>query len=355
MKHVLPFLLLAACWRRDDWDPYIAYTERTRGLELLEEVEHEVVTPAKLLVGAGALSNERAAELQSTLGRLGFFAPTDDLVALDAEQFGTNIGGYYKDGRIQVVEGSSWSLVVHEVVHALQDQHFAAFARELSTTDAVLAHAALFEGDAQLVQIAFEKTPLDVDVDRAGLIDTSSAERYARDALGKWTGPDWFVRRSAFVYGFGARYAAEVYAREGGNEGLDRRLRDAPPATTQEVLRAGLELDAVEPVGTAWSDATEVDSLGEWMCRILLGRAIPDADAETLAHGWDGDELARFADGGLVWTSIWDDEVIADRVRATLEEIHAGDAMLVRSRDRRVVVASSAERAEAALGPSAAE
>lgn len=120
------------------------------------------------------------------------------------------------------------------------------------------------------------------------------------------------------------------------------------PVSTAEILGQD---DPVLPVGiddvpAALADAlqrTDTDTLGAWYIHLLFR---PIANGAPLADAWDGDRVlfARHtATGaaGVLWTSIWDDELAATMVERALHTLHdgAGEPLVIERRGLRVVLA----------------
>src|SRR5262249_40974788 len=107
-------------------------------------------------------------------------------------------------------------VLIHEMVHALQDQHFnltKLHATGADSGDAEMAKAALIEGDATFTMIELLKK----DQPAVAKMLDSSLDK-ARD-----------LRRS-FLYGQGARYVKALKER-GGWETVNARYQFAPSAT----------------------------------------------------------------------------------------------------------------------------
>jgi hypothetical protein len=89
------------------------------------------------------------------------------------------------------------------------------------------------------------------------------------------------------------------------------------------------------------------DTLGEWTVKFLLGRALPDEEAERASEGWRGDRIAfGVANGkmGYFWRVRFDDPDAAARFEATLKKARSvkptGSAETIKREGRDVVVTS---------------
>ena len=174
-------------------------------------------------------------------------------------------------------------VVIHELTHALQDQHFNAGAREATLTkdsDGEMAFHALLEGEATLVMMAYmlDKMgqPLDALVQNPAVLEAmaGSADKNIDARV-----PRYFVESLKFPYMEGLRLAIEGYRRGGWKE-LDK-MDANPPRSTAEVLHsaeyfARLESGAKEK---AFDNAAlvaaprllTVEHLGEFHWRYLVG------------------------------------------------------------------------------------
>jgi len=190
------------------------------------------------------------------------------------------------------------SVVVHELVHALQDQRFGASQRDaqlLDDADAELAYHALLEGEATLVMIAYVMDragqPLDSAINSDALMNLASIAAAADKTIDAST-PRYFVESLKFPYLEGLRLVVEGYRRGGWKE-IDR-MHANPPRSTREVLhrdeyfkRLG---EAVErrasarrwPEGHRSTGVLSVEHIGEFQWRFLVGEA---------AAGWVDDRV----------------------------------------------------------------
>jgi hypothetical protein len=212
------------------------------------------------------------------------------------------------------------SVVIHELTHALQDQRFAAGARDLALqrdTDAALAYHSVLEGEATLVMLAWMANKVgqsvDVMMQNDSLVAGIAAAASADTSIGAST-PRYFVEELKFPYVEGLRFVVAAYKHGGGWKGLDA-VHAHPPRSTREVLHpdeyfarvargdfAALSFDNRAP------SALTVEHLGEFHWRFLVGDA---------ASGWIDDRVVVAQDERceptvLVETS-WES---ADRARA---------------------------------------
>lgn len=224
---------------------------------------------------------------------------------------------------LPIAGGLDAGVAVHELTHALQDQHFAIGARDIALrddADASLAYHAVIEGEATLVMLAYM-----VEQSGGGTLDDMISNDLLTGALSAAAsqqltggGPRYFSEMLKFPYVDGLRFVIEAY-RHGGWKGLDRVYAN-PPRSTREILhpadyfehRFAPETFRPKPAVTV-PRLLSVEHLGEWHWRFLAGASNSEgwlADRVTIAQNafceptvlvetrWDSEEHARrFYDG----------------------------------------------------------
>ena len=278
-----------------------AFVETARGLRFLEPVDVEVVGDAAfrrlLSVGEPIDEFDEAVE-EGVLRALGLFDGADDLGAV-AELDPDTVAGFYDTGtKDLVVRGPRLTpfvrqVVVHELTHALDDQHFG-LDRDFADEESALAFEALVEGNAVLVESRY-------------LASLSPAERQAaadeeEATFGAGDGgplPKVVVELAAFPYRDG-RNLVEALLAAGGQRRLDAAFR-RPPTTSAEVLHpdrflGGRPVAAAPPVA---ADGRVVDEgpLGELVLRVVLAQSLPEDQAARAADGWAGDRYVAWRAG----------------------------------------------------------
>ncbi len=293
------------------------------------------------------------------LRRLGALPPgfelLDGMVGLLDEQ----VAGLYDPGsrrlrimrRLVPVGPQTWSpmelltgnprerarfVLAHEIVHALQDQHFnlRKMGRDRrGQSDLETALASLFEGDATAAGLAFMVADRG-GYDEVGFFATAkviawvmkSAMSLAKlgilpDTAALRRTPDLLRRRLVFPYVGGLALCMKA-GQKGGWPAIDALYRH-PPLSTEQVLHPHKllggrrdypqELKLPKRVGRLIGrryKALYSDTLGELGVRSLLRDAPPGVTAEVAAAGWDGDRYILYVAPGkadaLVWLSTWD-------------------------------------------------
>ncbi|MGH7531399.1 MAG: hypothetical protein ACREMN_13520 [Gemmatimonadales bacterium] len=270
-----------------------------------------------------------AAELEGVQAALRLFGLVPDtlelrptLIDLLTEQ----IAGFYEpdSGALYVagdVEGFRARIVIsHELVHALQDQYIAldSILLQKQRNDRRSAAHAVLEGQATLVQIPAMMPEQKPETLPPGFFwSTRSAMAQQQAQMEEFArAPLWLRETLIFPYLAGADFVVWMYRHE-----PDRPLLESMPASTEQILHPDRFAAGDAPTQLAFATPPPdtvlwEDGLGEFETRLLLQQHLGDeGEAARLATGWDGDRyqvLGREA-GALVWYSVWDDAVAADR------------------------------------------
>jgi hypothetical protein len=327
-----------------------------RGLEFLTPVEMRWITAEQIgAIIRGELERTLPSELEDeyrdAYASLGLLPRDMDLSdALIQLQTSELVGLYSVHDRTMYVVESKEAItgydptviVVHEMVHALQHQHFPAAVRTIQglrhNDDLVTAVAAALEGDASLTMLAVSEDDADGR--------TIAGARQLRDAMlvdvefpeGTMAQAPLLLRISLiFPYAEGTLLAASRFA-EQGNRGLDALMRQ-PPLSTLRVLhpddRDPVEFLALplEPLVTQLEErgcrVGHHNVAGVLTLRVLFEQYGAAKDLEPLLRAWSGDRFAHIvcADSWeLAWVSRWDDEKSAAAFARRYESISSSAA-----------------------------
>lgn len=354
-------------------------TLRARAAELLPEVERLSGLPAREALRLGVRSRadleafledeleeqfagERMRNVVRAYARFGLVPDTLDLEPLLSRLLLEQVAGFYDPASdtLFVVEGISAELVdgvlVHEMVHALQDQYVDLDSLVEATrqrNDRGMAVQAAIEGHATFVMYEWmlgQMTGGSVDLSRMPRL----SESLDSDALASagvempelQQAPTVIREQLLFPYVSGLDF---IQVRWAGADGRVPPLGDALPLTTEQILHperwgapevappAPLEFSAA--VSGQWSEVYS-DGLGEVDTRILLREFLADRDrADAAAAGWDGDvyRLLEGPDGeALVWVTRWDTEAEAAEFARAMEGVR--EARYSADAGRRVTV-----------------
>ena len=256
------------------------------------------------------------------------------------------------------------SLLTHEFVHALQDQHFdllkllVARPYNFDRTEALFA---VIEGDAMNVQRRVEGGE---GWTRRSLEDVARQEDERFGEFRKELGalfPPLLTETFIFRYRDGVRFV-ETIRRSRGERGVDD-LFSHPPASSEQILHPEKYLAGftgptnaghiprevhVNEEGFAESGWRLVTStpLGEIGVRGLLMRGLPSRDAARAAAGWGGDRAYLFEHAGsaplFIWKTAWDREEDALEFFRAYNEMHSKNGgqssdVLNSSKERRML------------------
>jgi tetratricopeptide (TPR) repeat protein len=285
---------------------------------------------------AGRIDVEAREEIQASdafLTLVDIIEPNDDLEQILNEMRGEQVLGFYDSEeeafylvRSDRQTASDQMTIVHEYVHALQDQHVGLDdildlpEDELRNTDRQRAILALVEGDASLTMMHYaEQSVSAVDL-LSALTDMGAADNEALEQT-----PDFVREISLFPYRDGLEFVADLH-NVGGWEAVNEAYAALPQSTEQilhpEAYRRGdapqdVALpDLAEALGEPWRER-ETDVLGELGLRLMLIEFAGPTVAAEAAEGWGGDRyrlLQQGEDGPLVlvMNTAWDDVDEAD-------------------------------------------
>ena len=296
------------------------------------------------------LPADEAEAVTAAYARLGLVPDTLDLRALMRSLYMEQIVGYYDPAadtlfvREDVGRAKLRPVLVHELVHALQDQHMdldSLTRARRGRNDAATAARAGLEGHATFVMMEEElrrRTGSEMDLtalpDVSALLAGVDLSRLAgAPAL---SGAPRLVRESLIFPYIGGLSFVQAWWR--ARPGRPAPLGEDVPASTEQVLHPGRFVgsgrDAPTRVAFAGDAPREweqvhADELGEFETRLFLEAFLGDsARARTAAAGWDGDRyrLLRGPEGEevLVWASVWDSAAEADAFRAAAVDAYRG-------------------------------
>ena len=321
-------------------DRTMARVELLRGLEFVESVDLRIVSRSEFRAderfgGDGRAHRRLRAQVHEATFLLGEADSVSD--AYD-RLYGDRVAGYYDATADEIVvvadaDQIDTRTLAHELVHALQDQHFGA--RPTDSRDARAAVTGLREGDARYVDTLY--------AERCGT-EWSCLQSPDDD-----TGTDYDRDLFAMVYqpyADGAQFVHELRQR-GGWDAVDAAYAD-PPTTTEQTIHPDSYPDE-----TAVSVTVTDRSSGEW-------QPVPGAENETLGElgayvtllasgavdtathdssdgpysprnyshpattGWAGDTFVPYTDdndrAGYVWKLRWDSPADARAFAAAYRE-----------------------------------
>ena len=295
----------------DDLESVVAelsvFVEQERGLEFDEPVDVELADDdefeRRLLDDFEAEDEADLRDTERIFRALGFLDGDDDLV----EQFrgvisGGVVGFYDPETNELVVRGGSptpyaRSTIVHELTHALDDQHFELFRPELDDADdeTGFAFSALVEGNAVTVEEAYQDTFTDAE-----------QQEYDEEEASIGGGTDFSQFPEILLALIGAPYEfgpplVDAITSHGGDEAVDQAFSE-PPVSSEQVLDPSLYLEGEQPLDVAEppADGESFDqgTFGQYLLLLLLTDGGVDQQvAARAAVGWGGDQYVAWRDG----------------------------------------------------------
>ncbi|MFC7132915.1 MULTISPECIES: Hvo_1808 family surface protein [Salinibaculum] len=297
----------------------MARIERMRGLEFTESVNVTVISRAEYREDQPFGTNATHSQWNNQVWEGLFIVGEDrDISDVFNETYGGAVLGYYEPGSgdIVVVSDSETPTVdrdtlVHELVHALQDQRFG-LDESPDTQDRQLARNGVVEGEASIIEDRYrancgeswdciESVPTSVaggGVDR-GLLDVV-----------------------LYPYVVGPTFV-ETVQNDSGWEAIDS-LHEDYPASTEQVTRPSL-FPGEKPVNVSVADRSNpewdrfdhdpvADTVGQASLYVMFAdNGVIASGSGRYQHpatdGWAGDALVPYRNGdqyGYVWELAWD-------------------------------------------------
>ncbi|GAB3667798.1 Hvo_1808 family surface protein [Halopiger thermotolerans] len=230
----------------------MARVERLRNTTFDEEVAVDVVSRAEFRANNEDLFVNVTAEqrLQANVNYEALFAVDRNTDAIDESQslYGDAVGGYYEptEDRIVIVSNTPDTpelnevVLGHELVHALQDQHYNLTSYERPTIDQDNAKNGLIEGDASWIESQYDRN-CGSEWDCVLPDDSGNAGSSGDGALE----PNWGLYLTIYLpYDEGPEYVDYLYE-QGGWDRLNGAYDD-PPTTSSAVIHPGSEREPAD-------------------------------------------------------------------------------------------------------------
>ncbi len=350
---------------QDRIDELMIEAQQIRGLEFLEPVDVVLLTDEEYQARFAEIIEEELAEediqaINALLRVLGIIEADDDYRALVETLFSAGTGGFYdpetEELVVRLVGGGfgpyAESVVIHELVHALQDQHFELLDNEDLEGDASYVASAIIEGDALLREATFVQS-MSLRDQAAYFAEVSGIDLSALDTL-----PGYIVEsfQSAYLDGF-------MFHQQIGLDEIDAQFVD-PPESSEQLLDADSYLSDEQPRSVTlpeyevpgyevWFDAPA----GQKDLELLLTDGISATEAINAAKGWGGDwnRVYNDEDRGAVYvlSYVGDSKADAEQLEAAFNayiavKVPDGAFTLVERADDEVLVIIASDPA---LGP----
>lgn len=243
------------------------------------------------------------------------------------------LGGYYDPEKDHFVM-AEWMpaamqlpIAVHELTHALQDQHFDLkkfIDIDKFSTDQLLARSALVEGDATAVMIDFTRTMANQpNLAEANDVTAIMLQNIIGSSLfvGLKEVPESLKLILLFPYTSGLRFAHHLL-KVGGYSELDKAFKNPPGSTTQilhperyfETTSDFLVIPPPQSQKINKTDSAEMvfnDTLGEFAIVALFSMYEQNRlKVSSIARGWSGDRVVVYNltdnKAEVLWSIHWD-------------------------------------------------
>jgi hypothetical protein len=275
------------------------YVERARGLEFKEPVKATLLDDAafeRRLREGNPVDDARIEGRIATLRALKLLPPDFDIESALRDDLSSVIGFYDPLTDELYVRGRGDSpyvrfVLVHELTHALQDQHFDIGALLAAEGDVGLAHRALIEGDAEDIMRDYLST--------LGPFEQDLVAREAKERGDQLYGRSFYLSYTNFPYVAGKQFVRDLVT-GATNEQLNAAYAN-PPQSSEQIIdigryRAG---DGPRPVAPPRADGTVIDQgdIGQFELAFLLLLALPVESTFRAIEGWGGSRYVTWSAG----------------------------------------------------------
>jgi hypothetical protein len=285
-------------------DELVTFVENERGLKFKDEVSMVFQTEKEFLEEIEGDSADYyqpdAADSYIALKALNLVDGELDLETMEDPLQGGGLAGFYDSVTEElVVQGTDPTpfvrmVLVHELTHALQDQHFDLDQVPADTEESYTAYASLVEGDATRIENAYFES---LSPEDQALVESEGQSPFAGT---EDPSIQTLAMLSGFPYEVGARFVDDIL-RQGGQARVDQAFK-SPPTTTEQVLHTERFLNREDPakVDSPKAEAKVIEE-GIWGERGLLTMLLQTIDRDQAlqaAEGWNGDYYVAWKRGG---------------------------------------------------------
>jgi hypothetical protein len=279
------------------------------------------------------LPAQEAAHLTRVYSFVGLVEEDLDLRGLLVSVYEEQVAGFYDPDSTALFvmddmpEETLESVLIHELVHAVQDQtaNLDSLTAEERGNDRQAAAQSAIEGHATLIMLEYMAEQIQGQpVDLSELPDFSQAMGPALEMMKNQypalAGAPTIIQEALlFPYLKGATYMAAFWK---DVDGRPAPFGEFLPQSTEQILRPALAFGAdrdppteIRIEAVPGFEMVYGNTFGQGEFEVMLEEHL-GPEARALAHGWDGDRyaLVRGPDGeeGLIWVSVWDSEAERD-------------------------------------------
>jgi hypothetical protein len=293
----------------------INVAQEMRGLPFLTPPVIRIVTEEELEALVRADIEEQSEDFpadEALYKMLGLLSDTVDFEQIVLDLYGEQVAGFYDGDTGEIVvpaRDDGFSLIqqgtmVHELVHAITDQHFGfndifqAMIDE-DRLDQATAYQALIEGDATLAEVLWVQT---LSQQQIGEFIAESLE-IDTDALDN--APRFLTESLIFPYDSGLAFAQGLYVENSDWGSVNEAYSTMPglPGSTEQVITPddfGRDLPVeveIPDLTLAGYELERTSVWGEHGFRLLLNQGSGVETVAVAADGWGGDSYHQWFDG----------------------------------------------------------
>jgi hypothetical protein len=231
----------------------------------------------------------------------------------------SQIAGYYDPSQKTLLIANRTTseelnaIAVHELTHALQDQHFdllSLMKKTRGNDDRTMALNAILEGEAMSVMTDYslqgqghapEYSPAFIAAMKKQMMQVKASDSDLKD-LPK-------VLMESLLYPYTDGYGFIQFARQQkGWEGVNQLFADLPESSEQILHPEIRGNERGKPISiTGYTGASLASNvMGEFGIRSMLATKLSDSEAESAASGWGGDRYWLKTKTALLWVTEWD-------------------------------------------------
>jgi hypothetical protein len=300
---------------RAQLEDLIRVAQETRELPFLNPPQIKVVSDEELEALVRADIEEEAEDFpadEALYKMLGLLNDAADFEQIVLDLYGEQVAGFYDGDTGEIVvpaREDGFSLLqqgtlVHELVHAITDQHFG-FNDTFQTMidedrlDQATAYQALIEGDATLAEVLWVQTLSQGEIGEF-LANSLEIDTEALDSA-----PRFLTESLLFPYDSGLAFVQDLYVGQGGWTEVNNAYGTLPglPASTEQVITPddySRDLPVEVPIPEVTVNGYELERTSVWGeqgFRILLNQGEGSQSVATAADGWGGDSYHQWFDG----------------------------------------------------------
>ncbi|TDI53347.1 MAG: hypothetical protein E2O97_00555 [Acidobacteria bacterium] len=325
---------------RKQLEDLIVTVQEVRGLPFLSPPNITAVTDAEPGARVREAIEEQAEDFpadDALYKLLGLMDQEADLETLLLDLYGAQVAGFYdgETGEI-VVPARQESLtllqqgtMLHELVHALTDQHFGFDAQframvDEERLDEATAYQALIEGDATLAWVMWVQSLSPQELGRL-VAESLDVDRSSLDAV-----PQFISDSLLFPYDTGLGFVQELFATGGWNAVNDAysTFPDLPGSSEQVITPADYQRDLplvveLPTITIAGYNLERTSVWGEEGFRTMIDQVLGESKGAKAADGWGGDSYHQWFDGeNAAFLLVYKGDTARDleELRATLLE-----------------------------------